>query len=190
MQEFLHYYSVVGIEEEGEVVLYLYNSKDDSLIPLEIKEPIPEPDPEPEPFIFDMQVALINPNTGEPVWMVDVERFEILEGQTDGNDMVFHVRTFKDKMSMQGGVLFIVPVNLTIVPQTPISASVQVTAPRKEDMFPESAEVSWEYNQYAGKWGLVVTIDDQEMYGLDNSSADHPWNWYYGFEFQGRIPLV
>jgi hypothetical protein len=137
-----------------------------------------------------MQVALIDPNTGEPTWMVKSERFEILEGQTDGNDMVFRVKTEKDKMSMQNGVLFIVPVNMTIPPQNAISASVQVTSPRKEDMNPRTAEVSWEYNQYANKWGLVVAIDGQEMYGLSTSSADHPWNWYYGFEFEGRIPLV
>jgi hypothetical protein len=35
MREFLHYYSVVGIEEEGEIVLYLYNAKDDSLSPIQ-----------------------------------------------------------------------------------------------------------------------------------------------------------
>lgn len=190
MREFLYYYSVVGIEEEGEVKLYLYNAKDDSLVPFPVGNGIdPGPDPE-DPFIFDMRVALLNTNTSEPVWMVASERFEILRGQTDGTDMVFHIKTLKDKMSMQSGVLFIVPANMTLTPQTLISASVQVTSPRKDDMVPRSAEVSWEYNRSSGRWGLVVTIEGQEMYGLAASSADHPWSWYYGFELKGRIPLT
>lgn len=191
MREFLHYYSVVGIEEEGEVKLYLYNAKYDSLFPFPVDtgvDPDPDPDPDPdEPFIFDLAAYMINPKDGA-LSMV-TERFEILEAQTDGDNMVFRIKTLQDKMSMQEGVFFFVPINLSIIPQTKVTGAVQISAPRRLDWDAVSGEAVWE-RSYAGYYGLVFVIKEKEMAGSGDTSDDDPWSWHYGFEIEGRIPLI
>ena len=200
---------VIVTEDDGEYTAKFFNpSTGDELVlpntapvPEPQPEPEPEPDPEPEPETYEFELAayMIDPNTGAASlltpWVdgdgVDQSRLEILEARTDGEDMVFHIKTQADKMSAQGGVLFIVPTNLSIAPQTALDGSGELVSPRKPDFRTIQVLPRWEQSTaLGGAWGLVIEAEGAEMSGEAATSNDIPWSWHYGFEIIGRIPLV
>ena len=121
---------------------------------------------------------------------VDVsERFEVLEGSVESGQLIFHFRTFKDKMSMQGGLLVIVPTNLSIVPSMDHKGEGTIQSPRKD--FPEEDLIAYWYVGPSGFKSLIFSVGNKTMLGSATTSAgDVPWNWHYGFEIQGSIPVI
>lgn len=203
---------VIVTEDNGEYVAKFFNpdTGDEILLPdVEIvpepepEDPEPEPEepeePEPEPYEFELAAYMVDPNTGIASlltpWSDDdgiaQSRLEILEARTDGDDMVFHIKTEADKMSAQEGVLFIVPTNLSVAPQTALNGNGELVSPRKPDFRTIQVKPRWEQSTALGSaWGWVIEAEGVEMSGKAASSDDIPWSWHYGFEIIGRIPLV
>jgi hypothetical protein len=150
-------------------------------------EPEPEPDPEPipEPGPVDLSAYMLDGGTYKDV----TDRFEILNAEyTAGGYLNFHIKTLKDKMSMQGGELVIVPMDLVAEPDMIRIGSSTITSPRKPD-FPESeCDVRWVFGPGYVK-SLKFYSDGSVVEGSATTSQDHPWNWHYGFEILGSIEV-
>lgn len=149
-------------------------------------EPEPDPEPTPEPGPIELEAYM---NEGATIKDVTA-RFEILNAEymADGY-LNFHIKTLKDKMSMQGGNLVIVPVGIPAVVNFDIVGSGVISAPRREATPQQECEAHWLNHNEA--YALMFVSDGLPVKGSATTSAgDHPWNWHYGFEIIGSIAVT
>ena len=158
-----------------------------------------EPEPVPNGIITmfepgDIQVFMAT-NDFEDV----TDRFERITGIIKDGTFSFRIRTLADKMSMRDGLLMIVANKLpdeawggTHGMQTGVA---KVTSPRKPE-FPKQQLISEWHEGPDGRYAVIFSAvygpsgQLVEVKGYGASSDDIPWNWHYGFEIQGSIPLI
>ena len=147
------------------------------------QEPEPEPVPEPDPEAYDLEWDAYMDLDGS-LSKIN-ERFEVLEGRYENGIITFHFKSLADKLSMQGGVLLLDPINLGITPDYSLSGTGTIKSPRKPE-FPECNTVA----KWDGAVGLFFTVDGGTVKGsATTSEGDHPWNLHYGIEITGSIPV-
>jgi GH25 family lysozyme M1 (1,4-beta-N-acetylmuramidase) len=117
------------------------------------------------------------------------DRFSKLEGTIVNGELIFNFVTLADKMSMQGGRLYIAPTNVPAEGDyaTP-QGSITVESPRKPDFPQRSGIVVWAYGP-GNVPSLIFTVEGEAMTGNAQTSDDVPWNWHYGFDIKGSIDV-
>jgi hypothetical protein len=124
------------------------------------------------------------------------DRFEHISGIAWKGNFHYRVRTLADKMSAREGRFLIIP-NKIIKPEwggvhKAIKGQAIIECPRKVIIKPQSLIAEWITTDagYAVGFRSLYVGEIAEMSGSAASAADVPWNWHYGFEIFGSIPLI
>lgn len=125
------------------------------------------------------------------------DRFEHISGIAFKGNFHYRVRTLADKMSARDGRFLIIP-NKVPKPEwggvhEAIKGQAIIECPRKVTIKPQSLIAEWIITKtygYAVGFRSLYVGEIVEMSGSAASAADVPWNWHYGFEIFGSIPLI
>ena len=182
--------------EEGKVVLEGYFGAEVELT--EGNSTSPNGNSEPDTIVMtnpgDVQCFMAT-NDYEDV----TDRFEHISGIYHKGIFHLRVRTIADKMSMREGLFMVIP---NKIPDELwggfhglITGEGKILSPRQPDWPKRYIQLGW-HEGPDGRYAVIFDVLNGEngqlleMKGYSESSNDVPWNWHYGFEIQGSIPVI
>jgi hypothetical protein len=149
-------------------------------IRLSVNQEPPPPPPPPE-------IVLTAWMADGDLWTEVSDRFEILEGSVEGDDLSFHIRTLADKMSAQEGQFFVNVKGLSEEPNIFLKGNGNLFSPRKPEFPHRRVVIDWHTD--GTSYSLGFFVDGEYMRGYAESSNDHPYNFHYGYDIQASIPI-